>query len=176
MLTSCFQIFGPAATISCLAASYPAPGVQRRRKQNRFGSLHCALLLILLFEVLLFGFLITQSLLTSLLSSFFRFFLACGQASFALRRLPPAPGGTNPVRKKSMLAYFMTSPGSNHAITLPEQPAQQHSQQQVLVHAQQLAAAASSSNYQPALLPQHKAPRSATASRQRRCTVCRCSV
>ena len=78
-----------------------------------------ALLLILLFEVLLFGFLITQSLLTSLLSSFFRFFLACGQASFALRRLPPAPGGTNPVRKKSMLAYFMTSPGSNHAITLP---------------------------------------------------------
>jgi hypothetical protein len=31
-----------------------------------------------------------------------------------------------------MLAYFMTSPGSNHAITLPiEQPAQQRSQQQV---------------------------------------------
>ena len=46
-----------------------------------------------------------------------------------------------------MLAYFMTSPGSNHAITplQPEQPAQQHSQQQVLVRAQQLAAAASSS-------------------------------
>ena len=45
-----------------------------------------------------------------------------------------------------MLAYFMTSPGSNHAITLPiEQPAQQRSQQQVLVRAQQLAAAASSS-------------------------------
>jgi hypothetical protein len=49
-------------------------------------------------------------------------------------------------------------------------------QQQVLVRAQQLAAAAISSNYQPALLPQHKAPRSATARRQRRCAVCRCSV
>jgi hypothetical protein len=40
------------------------------------------------------------------------------------------------------------------------------SQQQVLVRAQQLAAAAS--YYQPALLPQHKAPRSAAASRQHR--------
>jgi hypothetical protein len=27
--------------------------------------------------------------------------------------------GANPIRKKSMLAYFMTSPGSNHEIALP---------------------------------------------------------
>jgi hypothetical protein len=48
-----------------------------------------------------------------------------------------------------MLAYFMTSPGSiQQSLYQPEQPAQQHSQQQVLVRAQQLAAAASS-NYQP---------------------------
>ena len=181
MLTSCFQIFGPAATISCLAASYPAPGVQRRRKQNRFGSLHCALLLILLFEVLLFGFLITQSLLTSLLSSFFRFFLACGQASFALRRLPPAPGGTNPVRKKSMLAYFMTSPGSNHAITLPSRTASPAAQPAAGARA---CAAARSSSQQQQLLASAAATAQSTKKRhrgrsivmQRRCTVCRCSV
>ena len=102
---------------------------------------------------------------------FLQIFSACGTIILCLAASSPRPRGTNPVRKKSMLAYFMTSPGSNHAITLPiEQPAQQRSQQQVLVRAQQLAAAASS-NYQPALLPQHKAPRSATASRQRRCSV-----
>ena len=78
-----------------------------------------ALLLILLFEVLLFRFLMTQSPLTSLLSSFFSFFGPAAQSFFALRRLSLRPRGTNPVRKKSMLAYFMTSPGSNHAITLP---------------------------------------------------------
>ena len=123
-LPSCFPRFlGLRPSFLALRLLSPPQGYTSAENKNRFGSLHCALLLILLFEVLLFGFLITQSLLTSLLSSFFRFFLACGQASFALRRLPPAPGGTNPVRKKSMLAYFMTSPGSNHAITLPARTA-----------------------------------------------------
>jgi hypothetical protein len=116
------QIFWPAATISCLAASLPAPGVQKRRKQNRFGSLHCALLLILLFEVLLFRFLMTQSPLTLLLSSFFSFF-ACGTTILCLTASFPRPRGTHPVQKKSMLAYFMTSPGSNHAITPPARTA-----------------------------------------------------
>ena len=55
-----------------------------------------ALLLILLFEVLLFRFLMTQSPLTSLLSSFFRFFLPAAQSFFALRRLSPAPGAQIP--------------------------------------------------------------------------------
>ena len=65
-----------------------------------------------------------------------------------------------------MLAYFMTSPGSNHAITLPiEQPAQQRSQQQVLVRAQQLAAAASSSQQ---LLPASAAA-TAQSTKKRHC-------
>ena len=81
-----------------------------------------ALLLILLFEVLLFRFLMTQSPLTSFLSSFFSFF-ACGTIILCLTASFPRPRGTNPVRKKSMLAYFMTSPGSIHAITLPARTA-----------------------------------------------------
>ena len=112
---------------------------------------------------------------------FLQIFLPAAQSSFALRRLPPAPGprGTNPVRKKSMLAYFMTSPGSNHAITLPARTASTASQSAAGARAcaaarsssSQQQPAAASSYYQPALLPQHKAPRSATASRQRRCSV-----
>jgi hypothetical protein len=112
-----------------------------------------ALLLILLFEVLLFGFLMTQSPLTSLLSSFFQIFLACGTSILCLAASSsPRSRGTNPVRKKSMLAYFMTSPGSNHAITLitlyqPEHPAQQPAAQPA-AGARACAAARSSSQQQ----------------------------
>ena len=62
-----------------------------------------ALLLILLFEVLLFRFLMTQSPLTSLLSSFFRFFLPAAQSFFALRRLSPAPGAQIPSERSRCL-------------------------------------------------------------------------
>jgi hypothetical protein len=59
---------------------------------------------------------------------------------------------------KTIHCSFHDQPGSNQFQSTscqPEQPAQQHSQQHVLVLTQQLAAAAS--YYQPALLPQRKA-------------------
>jgi hypothetical protein len=50
--------------------------------------------------------------------------LACGTSILCLAASSsPHPRGTNPVRKKSMLPYLMTRPGSNHAITLPARTA-----------------------------------------------------
>ena len=149
-LPSCFpRFFGLRPPFLALRLLSPPQGYTSAENKNRFGSLHCALLLILLFEVLLFGFLMTQSLLTSLLSSFFQIFLACGTSILCLAASSsPRSRGTNPVRKKSMLAYLMTRPGSNHAITLPARTASPAAQP--AAGARACAAARSSSQQQPA--------------------------
>jgi hypothetical protein len=56
-----------------------------------------------------------------------------------------------------MLAYFMTSPGSNHAITLPARIASPAAQPAALVRAQQLAAAAKKRHRKQAV-PVHGMP------------------
>ena len=74
-LPSCFPRFlGLRPSFLALRLLSPPQGYTSAENKNRFGSLHCALLLILLFEVLLFGFLMTQSPLTApllFLSDFF---------------------------------------------------------------------------------------------------------
>ena len=168
------QIFWPSATISCLAASLPAPGVQKRRKQNRFGSLHCASLLILLFEVLLFGFLITQCRSHPVSSDFF---------------LWRHVGGQKSVQKQSMCArccrvYFMTSattsaPAPPAIYQLPARAASTAAQavvsSQQQVHAHQLARSSTASTTSTATTAQR------TKKRRRKqaalaAPVCRCSA
>ena len=103
---------------------------------------------------------------------FLQFFSACGTIILCLAASSPRPRGTNPVRKKSMLAYFMTSPGSNHAITLPARIASPAAQPAAGARA---CAAARSSNQQQ--LPASAAATAQStkkrhrASRQRRCSV-----
>jgi hypothetical protein len=63
-------------------------------------------------EVLLFWFLITNSPYHPPHSSVF---FACGKTILRLRHLLPAPGAQSPNKKKSMLAYFVASPGSNQS-------------------------------------------------------------
>ena len=158
-LPSCFpRFFGLRPPFLALRLLSPPQGYTSAENKNRFGSLHCALLLILLFEVLLFGFLMTPSPLTALLSSFFQIFLACGTSIHCLAASSsPRSRGTNPVRKKSMLAYLMTRPGSNHAITLPARTASPAAQP--AAGARACAAARSSSQ-------QQQLPASAAATAQ----------
>jgi hypothetical protein len=116
--------------------------------------------------------------------AFFSFFclrhshpLPCGtailclaaQPSFALRRLSPAPGAQTPSERSACLFHDQQQ-SRNHSTSPNSQPSSAVSSSRcscVRSSSQQQPAAASSySYYQPALLPQHKAPRSTTTSRR----------
>jgi hypothetical protein len=61
---------------------------------------------------------------------FLQIFFACGKTILRLQHLLPAPGAQTSNKRKSMLAYFMASPGiqstspsSQHSSTAAQQPA-----------------------------------------------------
>jgi hypothetical protein len=125
-LPSCFpRFFGLRPPFLALRLLSPPQGYTSAENKNRFGSLHCALLLILLFEVLLFGFLMTQSL-TSLLSSFFQIFLACGTSILCLAASSsPPPQGHKPRPKEVDACLFndqARQQSRNHSASPYSQP------------------------------------------------------